>query len=821
MAKKSPAQQPSLYTQSIPTMQQGYYSSGPNPNLCRFIEEHSKPYVSATDDYNIPPFDHPISSNKSSSIYNMHPYWSKKPYEAIRQYIRHYTKPGDLVLDPFCGSGSTALASLAENCAAIAIDLSPAATFITQSYCTPLDIIEAENAISGLVRQVAKEVAWLYETRCDRCNGRATIAYTVYSQVLQCPRCLEMVPLFDCIQISGLTDSGKPKKLWVCPVCHKNGHTEEVTTRGKRFGSIPVMVAYDCEEGCKPKRIERTHNNSDKEKREFFQNYDLAQIRIIESKELPYWYPEANLVDYIPYRMLIKRDFRLEEASKLTDFFTRRNLWVLSTILHHANDNQLLRLIIQSSIMASSKRAQHLEEGGGYIPGTYHLPAMYKERNVLGVFDRIASKMLKARKEITTLLQSTRLLISTQSATNLKSITDDSIDYIFTDPPYSGSIQFGELNFLWEAWMRFQTDYYSDEVIVNEARKKTESDWYKLLKQAMEECYRVLKPGRWLSLCYHDTSEGTWQLLQDLMAEVGFVSEMLETALYIDTGGKTYNQYTADKVTKRDLVINFRKPRPGELNQFAFLEHEEQATFAEKAQAILTEALQVHPGVTADRLYDILVSRLVRRGEFERHNFEALLTRVAEPVGQPGNASNKTPVRWYLRATADQIDEAESAKEAAAAERLERYMVKYLTQKPEESGIHYSDLFEQYLPIGDKPRRLLQEWLPEFFFKTTEGTWRPPLTEEEREQKAALRTSGALRRIKRFARALLEGVPPAPHDHPANAATAADWIRQCRRAGLYELGRVIYEKGGFAFGVLSEEAQLEVEEDYQLCVRRM
>jgi hypothetical protein len=147
-------------------------------------------------------------------------------------------------------------------------------------------------------------------------------------------------------------------------------------------------------------------------------------------------------------------------------------------------------------------------------------------------------------------------------------------------------------------------------------------------------------------------------------------------------------------------------------------------------------------------------------------------------------------------------------------------MVNYVNDRPEASGVHYSDLFEQYLHVQEKPRRLLQEWLTEFFFKTDEGTWRPPQSDEERAQKATLRESGALRRIKRFARALLEGVPPAPHDQPANPATAADWIRQCRRAGLYELGRALYEKGGFAFGALSEEAQLEVEEDYQLCVRR-
>ena len=44
----------------------------------------------------------------------------------------------------------------------------------------------------------------------------------------------------------------------------------------------------------------------------------------------------------------------------------------------------------------------------------------------------------------------------------------------------------------------------------------------------------------------------------------------------------------------------------------------------------------------------------------------------------------------------------------------------------------------------------------------------------ERAQKEALRTGGTLRRIKRFAWALLEGVPQHERDHPANVATAAD-----------------------------------------------
>jgi len=55
------------------------------------------------------------------------------------------------------------------------------------------------------------------------------------------------------------------------------------------------------------------------------------------------------------------------------------------------------------------------------------------------------------------------------------------------------------------------------------------------------------------------------------------------------------------------------------------------------------------------------------------------------------------------------VDEAESAKEAAAARRLETFMARHLAENHEEAGVHYSDLFEQYLPVKDKPRRLLDE----------------------------------------------------------------------------------------------------------------
>ncbi|NLG51779.1 MAG: hypothetical protein GX552_16875, partial [Chloroflexi bacterium] len=303
----------------------------------------------------------------------------------------------------------------------------------------------------------------------------------------------------------------------------------------------------------------------------------------------------------------------------------------------------------------------------------------------------------------------------------------------------------------------------------------------------------------------------TWQLVQDIMTEVGFIPEQTDKALYIDAGQKSYNQLIAEKVTKRDLVINFRKPRPGEVDQLTLDGAEDPRTFQQIAQAILKEALERHPGSPADRLYDELVSRMVRQGRFERHNFDELLHSVAEdPRGDN---------HWYSLESADAVDPAEGTRMDAIARRLEQFMHAYLEEHPEETGVHYSELFERYLPVADKPRRLLQDWLPEYFVRTPEGTWRPPETEEERMLKEELRANGTLRRIKRFTSALLEGVPPAERDRPENVATAAEWLRQCRRAGLYDLGRALYERGGFAWNTLDEMAELDAQEDYEVCVR--
>ncbi len=822
-------------------MRHGYYSGDkPNPILRAFVQECSAPYDAETDGYEVAAFDEAITTTKATAVYNMHTYWSKKPHDAIRQYIRHYTRPGDIVLDPFCGSGGTALAALMESRRAVAFDRSPSATFITKNHCTPIDVQRLALAFEAINRKVQSDIEWLYGTKCDRCGGKAIAGNTVYSQVFQCPRCLKKTPLFDCCEVEGRTQAGKLKSVTACPSCHASGHVEEISTREKTFGFLPVMVSYICQNGCKPARAERRHNDSDPKRQQFFREHDLGKIREIESRPVPYWYPLHRMMNVEDDLAPWGDKWRAGTSSFRTvaELFTKRNLWALAAIneacksFSDAPVRDFLLFTFESLLLTGSIMQQYREAGGGFAKGTYYVPQVFLEREQLSCFVRKQEQMLKGARELQA-IPSTEVVISTQSACDCSSVPSDSVDYIFTDPPYADKVQYGELNFVWEAWLGFDTHWHDDEVIVNHVRGKTEADWAAMMRLAMAECYRVLKPGRWLSLCYHDTSEGTWELVQDILAEVGFVVDKTDSTLFIDTGQKSYNQLVSDKATKRDLVINFRKPKPGDwrITRVVIPPDVDVPTFQELGRQVVRDFLTAHPGAPKDRIYDELVSHMVRKGQMEAHDFDALLRGAAEEVRQPVKEDlfdNKEPdlfgshvaSRWYLKDTADQIDRAEQEKEDAAAERLGKFMGGYLTKHAEQEGVHYSDLFEQYLPVADKPRRLLADWLPEYFFKTTEGTWRPPADDEERQQKAALRGAGTLRRMKRFANALIDGVPVRDQDRPGNDRTLAEWIRQCRRAGLYEQGRALYEKGGLNLESLADEEQIAVEDDYRTCVKR-
>ena len=104
----------------------------------------------------------------------------------------------------------------------------------------------------------------------------------------------------------------------------------------------------------------------------------------------------------------------------------------------------------------------------------------------------------------------------------------------------------------------------------------------------------------------------------------------------------------ADKATKRDLVISFRKPRPGEVRPVV-----EPSAFEPLARQVIVEYLTAHPGATKDRVYDALIGRLVGRGQLQPHDFEALLRSVADEERTADVVGPEAAGRWRKRRKAE------------------------------------------------------------------------------------------------------------------------------------------------------------------------
>jgi hypothetical protein len=160
-----------------------------------FVARYAKPYDPEADNYFREPFARDTKVGKNSAIYNAHSYHTKVPPEGIVPYLLHYTDPGDLVLDPFCGSGMTGVAAMM--CAqppkgaiipagakigarrAILNDLSPAACHIAYNYTHPVNVRALRAEFDRIMAELQPEFEWLYGTTCDKCRGQATIQYTI------------------------------------------------------------------------------------------------------------------------------------------------------------------------------------------------------------------------------------------------------------------------------------------------------------------------------------------------------------------------------------------------------------------------------------------------------------------------------------------------------------------------------------------------------------------------------------------------------------------------------------------------------------------
>ncbi|MGC3596173.1 hypothetical protein ACPTHR_16115, partial [Enterococcus faecium] len=73
-------------------------------------------------------------------------------------------------------------------------------------------------------------------------------------------------------------------------------------------------------------------------------------------------------------------------------------------------------------------------------------------------------------------------------------INDESIDYIFIDPPFGSNIMYSEVNYIWESWIKVKTNN-KVEAIQNPTQDKDINSYKNLMIKGFKQCYRVLQYG--------------------------------------------------------------------------------------------------------------------------------------------------------------------------------------------------------------------------------------------------------------------------------------------------------------------------------------
>ena len=375
------------------------------------------------------PLSIPVVGGKGTAAYLAHSYPTKVPPEAIVPYLLHHTREGDLVLDPFCGSGMTGVAARRTGRHAVLNDLSVGAVHLASNMTADIDAdrlrAEAANVLAAL-RPVYSE--W-YRTE-GRDGGPATIDWTLWSEQYRCPDCGEVAALWD-VAVDRV--SGKVESAWPCPSC-----AAPVTKRtGIPVGAVPAWMSVTDSAG----RFERAPTWA-----------DLDLVMDLDEAPIDDWYPQIPMG--ADREMYVRCALQLHGIKEVSDFWTPRNLRAVARLwrtIHGVDDlaiRQTLAFAFTNTVWHATRMRRYNARGGQRpLTGTLYIPQLSIEVNPANVF---ANKIRQLARFYTSTGDNESRATILRGPAQALALPDTSIDYCFTDPPFGANIFYADCAIVWE-----------------------------------------------------------------------------------------------------------------------------------------------------------------------------------------------------------------------------------------------------------------------------------------------------------------------------------------------------------------------------------
>lgn len=537
------------------------------------------------------PLEGDLEGSKSSTAYRAHSYHTKVPPETIIPFIEHFTRPGDVILDPFCGSGMTGVAALATGRHAILSDLAPAAVHIARNYTSSCSPVELTTALEHLRQKVRPTMAWLYEI-AEPGAPRERTEYVTWSDVLACPHCEAEWTFWEAARGK---DGHIVGKVFPCPACNAQVSKAQCRWAGER--PVEVNLSVD---GIRT-RIVRPPSA-----------VDTSLIEEAAAKPIPYWMPT---VPFAESREMWRASHRAMGITSVAGFYSKRNLHALASIRHEilmlkaGRIREALLFAFTAMANRASRRYQwNAKRPTNVMAGTLYVSSLRYEWNVWSLFERKARDIIRYYERFPA--NSGKVDCIQSDATDLGHVPDGSVDFVYMDPPFGANIFYADVSLLWEAWLGSRTDT-SAEIVVNKHLKADEGgksirDYGDLMTRAFSEVRRVLKPDGHAVLVFSNTDDKVWESIRSGVNAAGLV---VQATAILDKGQRSIKGVQADlgrqKATRVDLVLTLAQANPRADSTIA--------NEVDDLGELIHEALKAAPSQTlsTDRIYSRIVESLI------------------------------------------------------------------------------------------------------------------------------------------------------------------------------------------------------------------